>query len=46
MKDDLQKYLESYCYLQFWIKKQIIKNKEKVKSINPYSINSVNKKLM
>ena len=27
MKDDLQKYLETVCVYQFWVKKQIAKEK-------------------
>lgn len=45
MIDKIQQFLESHCKLQFWIRKQIKKEKELVDKINPYSISSVKQKL-
>jgi len=44
MKDDLQKYLETVCVYQFWVKKQIAKEKKVVAVINPNSIQSAKQK--
>ena len=44
MKDSLQIYLESVCVLQFWVKKQLSKEKKVVSIINPNSIKSSKQK--
>jgi len=45
MKDGLQIYLESNCILQFWVKKQIAKEKKVVTVINLNSLQSVKQRL-
>jgi len=45
MKDKLQIQLEMICSVQLWAKKQIVKEKQLVDKINPFSISSIKQKL-